>query len=227
MRLNVYLSSTYEDLARYRDKVASALRTVGHHVIGMEEYAAGDIRPLDKCLADVRTADIYVGIFAWRYGYVPKAKVNPRRRSITELEFREATRVAKSRLIFLLSEDAAWPSRLMDAHTGDGERGERIRKLRDELRTGLLVSKFDGEDELAAKVVTAVARWQLDSQQIVTPEPSPAPRQAREDPSAMRGHGKLWRSGARLRVLPRRYPIAASTHRPDRPNLVGLCERLL
>jgi hypothetical protein len=56
-------------------------------------------------------------------GYVPRGKVNPKRRSITELEFREAKLAAKPRLIFLLNEDGAWPSRLMDAHTGDGERG--------------------------------------------------------------------------------------------------------
>ena len=28
-------------------------------------------RPLQKCLEDVASSDIYVGIFAFRYGYIP------------------------------------------------------------------------------------------------------------------------------------------------------------
>ena len=57
----------------------------------MEDYVATDERPVDKCLKDVAKADIYVGIFAFRYGYVPPADhSNPKGLSITELEFRQA-----------------------------------------------------------------------------------------------------------------------------------------
>ena len=35
------------------------------------DSVAADQRPMEKCLADVGKADIYVGIFAFRYGYVP------------------------------------------------------------------------------------------------------------------------------------------------------------
>ena len=85
----IYLSSTYEDLKDYREAVARALRRLDHHVGGMENYVAADERPLKKCLKDVEKCDVYVGIFASRYGYVP-AKDNPNRKSITELEYRQA-----------------------------------------------------------------------------------------------------------------------------------------
>jgi len=48
-----------------------------------------DRRPADKCVADVKTSDIYVGIFAWRYGTVPDEN-NPDKLSITEMEYRAA-----------------------------------------------------------------------------------------------------------------------------------------
>ena len=67
----IYLSSTYEDLKDHREAVYRALRRLGHDVGAMEDYVATDQRPVDKCLADVAACDIYVGILAWRYGYVP------------------------------------------------------------------------------------------------------------------------------------------------------------
>src|SRR5919202_1657926 len=83
----IYISSTYSDLKDYRRAVYDALRKIGHDVRAMEDYVATDERPLDKCLADVAAADVYLGIFAWRYGYIPTAG-NPDGKSITECEFR-------------------------------------------------------------------------------------------------------------------------------------------
>ena len=58
-----------------------ALRELGHDVVAMEDYVASDQRPLAKCLADVAACDLYVGIFAHRYGHIPDQN-NPERRSI-------------------------------------------------------------------------------------------------------------------------------------------------
>ena len=40
-----YLSSTYEDLKEHRERVSNALRTMGHHVVGMENYTADGAAP--------------------------------------------------------------------------------------------------------------------------------------------------------------------------------------
>ena len=90
----IYLSSTFGDLKAYRETVYRTLRQMRHDVIAMEDYIATDIRPLDMCLTDVANSDLYVGIFAWRYGYIPP-KVNPERKSITELEYRKAIELYK------------------------------------------------------------------------------------------------------------------------------------
>lgn len=87
----IYLSSTYEDLKEYRKAVFDALRQSGYQVIAMEDYVARDDRPLQTCLEDVGKAQIYVGLFAFRYGYIPPVEHdNPDGLSITELEFRHA-----------------------------------------------------------------------------------------------------------------------------------------
>lgn len=143
---SIYLSSTYADLKDHREEVYHTLRQMRHDVISMEDYGATDQRPLDKCLDDVRSCDIYVGLFAWRYGYLPPNQG----KAITELEFREAVRSGKTCLIFLLSEEAPWPRTRMD------EDSTAIVALRNELQRDYIVAFFDSADELSRAVSVAV-----------------------------------------------------------------------
>jgi hypothetical protein len=155
--VKIYVSSTFSDLKDHRRAVDDALRALRHDVVTMEHYHAADLRPLEQCLGDVRACHVYVGIFAWKYGYVPPPEENPERKSITELEYREAERLGKRCLIFVLEENAWWPASEMDAHTGAGEKGERIRRLREELLENRLVGFFTTPDQLASAVTTAVS----------------------------------------------------------------------
>jgi hypothetical protein len=199
MQLKIYLSSTFTDLERYREKVYRALRSLRHDVIAMEDYVAADRRPLQQCLADVRTSDVYVGVIGWRYGYVPTGD-NPRRHSITELELREADRLNKPLLLFVLDGKAPWSPSMMDAATGENERGARINALRDELERDRLVSHFMTPEELALKVVGALYRWQMDSS-APAPGEQGAPAVTEPVPAApRRGSALLWTPGSRLRV---------------------------
>src|SRR3954452_15329062 len=95
---------------------------MGHDVIGMEQYVAERGRPLERCLADVRIADVYLIALAWRYGYVPDAgtPVNPHKLSMTELEYEAAVAADKPVLAFLLDPDAPWPPAWFDAITPEG-----------------------------------------------------------------------------------------------------------
>lgn len=156
----VYISSTDEDLKEYRKAVYRALRRLGHDAVAMEDYVAtGQHPPLAKCLADVADCDWYVGIFAWRYGYVPD-EGNPERRSITELEYRQAKELGKPCFVFLLSEDVAWLPRYMDALTGEGEGGRKIGELRQQFKNTKELSFFQNPDELASLVSASVSRWE-------------------------------------------------------------------
>ena len=156
----IYLSSTYTDLKKYRERVYLTLRQMRYDVIAMEDYVATDQRPLDKCLADVASCELYIGIFAWRYGYIPSID-NPEKKSVTELEYRKAVQEGILRFIFLLKEQIRWPSNQKDAIKGDGEHGKRIAELRKELTQEKLVSFFEGPDQLARLVATAVHLWEM------------------------------------------------------------------
>ena len=51
------------------------------------------------CQGDVTGCDAYLGLFAWRYGYIPEDN-NPQRQSVTELELSAAERQSIPRLYF-------------------------------------------------------------------------------------------------------------------------------
>jgi Domain of unknown function (DUF4062)/HEAT repeats/NACHT domain len=147
----IYVSSTFEDLKSFRERVSHVIRRMGDLDVAMEHYAAEDVRPLDRCLEDVAECDVYVGIFAWRYGFVPTVG-NPGGLSITELEYQRAEELGKPRLVFLLHEDAPWPRKSIDKDP------TQIERLRARVSDGTIAAFFNTEDSLAAEVSTALAR---------------------------------------------------------------------
>ena len=118
-----------------------------HEVVSMENYTATDKVPLDKCLEDVRSCDLYVGLFAWRYGYVPPGET----RSITESELAEATSQGIPILVFLLDDDAPWPMNHVDSDRTN------IERLRSDLSRNKLVQFFTTAEGLAGDVAASVA----------------------------------------------------------------------
>ena len=99
---------------------------------------------------------IYVGISAWKYGFVP-IEDNPEGKSITELEYLAAAQ--KARLIFLLADDAPWPSNLRDSEQEE-DSGKRIRDLRKRLNTGTWTASFKSPEDLARRVLTSVFQYE-------------------------------------------------------------------
>jgi hypothetical protein len=165
--MRIYLSSTYTDLVEHRAAVARLLRQMGHEVIGMEEYVAEGSRPLERCLQDVDSAAIYIGIFAWRYGYTPPSPAvtpgdpvgAPPRVSITEAEFRRAA--GKRPLVFMLDPKASWPVQYVDALSGTPEDAAAVKRLRDELSSNWLAGFFTTSEDLARQVSAAVYRREV------------------------------------------------------------------
>jgi hypothetical protein len=69
--MRVFVSSSFEDLREHRAAAIRVLRQLGHEVLAMEDMTAGSVAPLAKVLDMVDRSEVYVGVFAWRYGYVP------------------------------------------------------------------------------------------------------------------------------------------------------------
>lgn len=162
--VKIYISSTSYDLKEFREKSYRALRQLRHDVVAMEDYvASGHHPPLDKCLSDVATCDLYVGIFAWRYGFIPPES-NPDQKSISELEYRKACEDNIPCLIFLLDPEAPWSPKFMDSSTGEGDQGKKIKIFRQELGQKKIVSFFKTPDELAGLVRASVSNWEQEAQ---------------------------------------------------------------
>lgn len=151
----IYISSTYSDLKDYRDVVYRNLRGLRYDVISMEDYSASSRLPVEKCLEDVASCDVYIGIIAWRYGYIPK-EYQESKTSITELEYRKALQKGIPTLIFLLDKSVPWSPDFMDSHTKEGENGTLIEKFRKELMEKYIVSFFTSEVDLANKIMQAL-----------------------------------------------------------------------
>jgi WD40 repeat protein len=171
--LRIYLSSTFEDLKEHRAVVFEALEKAGLQIGRMEGYVASDQRPLDLCLKDVERSDIYVGIFAWRYGYIPPAEHgNPDGHSITELEYRLAEKHRKCRLIFFAdpTTEQNWPERFRDEKTAEGNSGARIKALKRELAIEKTASFFTTPHHLASLVLAAILRQEVIKRPFMVPQ---------------------------------------------------------
>jgi len=142
----IYISSTFEDLIDHREAVYKTLRQWGHDAIAMEDYVASDDRPLDKCLKDVSDSDVYIGLFAWRYGYIPPDQ----KKSITALEYDCARKNKKPCLIFILDEEADWKRKFMD------KPDTNIENLRQELQNNHMVEFFTTIEDLKTCVLKSL-----------------------------------------------------------------------
>lgn len=150
--LRAYVSSTFKDLKSHRARVAAALRRLDVLDVAMEHYGADERRPTDRCVDDVGTCDLYIGLVAWRYGHVPEDD-NPDGRSITELEYEAAVRHGIDALVFLADAQAPWQPALIDPDRAS------IEAFRERLRTERSPDHFSSEDDLVAKVTQSVIDW--------------------------------------------------------------------
>jgi len=185
----VYISSTFKDLRREREAAAEAVRRREHFAAGMEVDRGDDRPPVESCLENVRSCGIYIGIFAWRYGFVPPGET----RSITELEYEEAGRLGIRRLIFLLHDEAVWPLEWT-------EKDERIQGLRSRLERAHTVRRFSSAETLMIEMLTSLER---EARGTAVPIPRLLPylsdRSAQE--SELEEAVELWRGQEKPRPL--------------------------
>jgi len=100
--MKVFLSSTYVDLIEHRKAAHDALEQLGLHVIWMESFGARTEDSTTACLKEVEESDLFVGIYAHRYGYISKDI------SITEQEFDYAKKLGKPIFGFIVDDEFIW-----------------------------------------------------------------------------------------------------------------------
>ena len=173
----VMISSTARDLPEHRKEAMDACLRQGMFPDMMEHLPANDAEAISASLKLVDGAEIYVGVFAHRYGYIPKAN-NPHGISITEMEYNRAVERKIPRLIFII--DKKHP--LGDFTIEDidkGEDAERLAHFQNCVETENIVNYFKSPADLRAHVINSLSQLrQADITQFHYVSDIPAPPEA-------------------------------------------------
>ncbi|HMK80449.1 MAG TPA: DUF4062 domain-containing protein [Xanthobacteraceae bacterium] len=157
-RRTVMISSTARDLPEHRQEVRLACERADfapHDM--MENLPALNADAIKASLDMVERADVYIGIFAYRYGYVPDGHDI----SITEMEYDRADELDKPRLIFFIHEDHQVTGK--DIETGPG--AAKLEKLKERIGKARVAAFFKSPADLRACVIEALNKLkaELDS----------------------------------------------------------------
>jgi len=151
-RIDVFISSTSLDLPEYRRAVSEAIVALGLFPSGMETWAVRDEDAIQLCKRKIDEAEIYLGIYAYRYGWTPDGYDG---RSITELEYDWATARGIPRLRFIMADTHPWPESEKQ-HEAQAALNAFKTRLKEK---GNIVGFFTTPDDLKAQVIGALAGY--------------------------------------------------------------------
>jgi len=181
-----FLSSTYVDLIEYRQAATEALERLGQQVGRMEIFGARPVEPSDACLSEIEECDLFVGIYAHRYGYIPDDSMI----SITEAEFLQARKLNKPIFCFVVEADHPWPPEMIENEPGRA----KLIALKTALSSSFVRDTFTTPENLAYKIATSVGHYLTQS----SSRPLPGPQMQIISPSHF---GRLGSNGGRFVLL--------------------------
>jgi tetratricopeptide (TPR) repeat protein len=172
----VFLSSTYVDLRAHRERVRDTLLSLSLFPVGMEHFGAhGEGDATEISTDHVGSADLYLGVVAWRYGTILQGSA----RSVTQQEYEEAGRLGLPRFIFLsdpATETQDGPDAVFPAATRDPEHSAQLAAFRAEIGRTHVVDFFTTPEDLAARVATSLSSYLLRLQREELAPKARAPR---------------------------------------------------
>jgi hypothetical protein len=148
---SIFVSSTFADLQHHRQLVREAIGRLQYGSQAMEFFGALPDTPKEECLRLVRLANVYVGIFAMRFGFTELESG----KSLTQLEYEEAQAVHLPSLIYIIDEEK---HPVLPKHVETGSSAEKLRAFKGVLKESHVVNFFSSPEDLAAKVTQDVVR---------------------------------------------------------------------
>ncbi len=148
----VMISSTARDLPEHRKEAMDACLRQGMFPAMMEHLPANDEEAISASLKLVDEADIYLGVFAHRYGYVPKGHDI----SVTEMEYNRAVERKIPRLIFVMGK-----GHLLTADDVEIENAAKLKAFKERVQTENIVNFFNSPADLRAHVINSLSQLRV------------------------------------------------------------------
>ncbi|MCP5107606.1 MAG: DUF4062 domain-containing protein, partial [bacterium] len=146
----VFISSTYVDLIPYRE---TAVRVVNHYKcvpLAMEFFDSLTRDPETVCDNEVRECDLFIGIYAHRYGFVPDGKET----SITQREYELAKELGKECLCFIVNKKFPWEPDLIEF-----EKRKELTRFLDIVKKEKVLSFFTDPADFEARLSRSLGKW--------------------------------------------------------------------
>ncbi|HYP26250.1 MAG TPA: DUF4062 domain-containing protein [Blastocatellia bacterium] len=150
--LKVMISSTARDLPDHRKQMVEACLRQDMFPLRMEDLPANSDEAVKASLRMAEEADVYIGVFANRYGYVPEAN-NPDQISVTEMEYNRAAARGIERLIFVM--DKSHPITVEDVEI---ENAAKLKSFKERVQAENIVRFFKSPDDLRAEAVNSLSK---------------------------------------------------------------------
>ena len=154
--LKIFISSTYNDLKYYRQKAIDIVNRYKCMPLAMEFFMAQPQDPESVCEKEIKECNIFVGIYARRYGFIPRFK----KKSITHLEYELAKNEGKECLCFIVDENSSWPIKLFEL-----DKQEQLQKFLAIIQEKETLSFFTTENDFANKFSTSLGNLLLAKQE--------------------------------------------------------------
>lgn len=145
----VFIGSTGLDLKPYREAARDACLAMDFLPIMMEYFEAMGVGATAGSLTKLDQADVYVGIFAHRYGYIEAGYTV----SVTECEFDHAGKRDIPRICFVVDPAFPWPP-----NTLDFEHHAQMEAFKKKIGT-LIRAQFTTVDDFKSRLVPALVPY--------------------------------------------------------------------
>jgi hypothetical protein len=148
MGVQIFISSTYEDLQQEREAVVKSILEIGDIPVGMEMFSAADEDQWKLIKRQIEQSDYYIVIIAHRYGSLANLV------SFTEMEYDYAVSVGVPVLGFIIDQEAEWPPNHIEA---DADKRNKLEAFKHKVKTRV-VSFWKSSDILSGKVLASLSK---------------------------------------------------------------------
>ncbi|UCE07905.1 MAG: DUF4062 domain-containing protein, partial [bacterium] len=159
--LKIFISSTSNDLKDYRQKAIEIIERYRCQPLAMEYFDSLPNDPQEVCNQEVKECDIFIGIYAHRYGFIPKKE----KKSITQLEYELAKKLNKKCLCFIVAEDFPWNPKLCEIKKYD-----QLEAFLNIVRQQNVVSFFTTVSDFESKLSTSLGKFLVDKERTAKGE---------------------------------------------------------